>query len=43
VPASLGRGTLKEVKTLGSEKGKWLGYGLYYEQRREVEPGLYSV
>jgi hypothetical protein len=30
---------LRKGKALGSEKGKGLGCGLCYEQRREVEHG----
>jgi hypothetical protein len=34
---------LREGKGLGSETGKVLGCGLYSEQRREIEGGLYCV
>jgi hypothetical protein len=30
---------LRKGKALGSEKGKGLSCALFYEQRREVEPG----
>jgi hypothetical protein len=32
-----------EGKALGCEKGNVLGFGLCYEQRREVLPGLYCL
>jgi hypothetical protein len=34
---------LREGKALGSEAGKVLGYGICYEQRREVEQGLCCI
>jgi hypothetical protein len=34
---------LKKGETLGKEEGKVLGCGIWYEQRREVEPGLYCL
>jgi hypothetical protein len=33
----------KEGKAFGCEEGKGLGSGLCYEQRREVERGLYCL
>jgi hypothetical protein len=33
----------REVKSVGSETGKALGSGHFYEQRKEVELGLYSI
>jgi hypothetical protein len=35
--------SLREGKSVGLEKGKVLGCGLFYDQRREVEPGFSCV
>jgi hypothetical protein len=34
---------LRNVETLGSEEGKYLGSGFSCEQRKENEQGLYSI
>jgi hypothetical protein len=34
---------LREGNALGSEKGKGLEYGHFYEQRRGIKPGLYCI
>jgi hypothetical protein len=34
---------LREVKSLGNEEGRGVGFGLCYELKREVEQGPYCV